>query len=63
MTDLLNRLRARLGGRDRGATAVEYALILVLITAVLVVLFATIGNDVRFRLNQACVSIGACAGG
>jgi Flp pilus assembly pilin Flp len=61
MTRFANRLRARLAKRDTGATAVEYALILVLITAVLVVLFATIGNDVRFRLNQACVQIKACA--
>jgi Flp pilus assembly pilin Flp len=60
MTRIANRLRLRLGKRDSGATAVEYALILVLITAGLVLVFTVIGTDVKFRLNQACVAIKAC---
>ena len=36
-------LRARLGG-DRGATAVEYALMLALIAAVIIVAVATLGT-------------------
>jgi Flp pilus assembly pilin Flp len=57
MIEFVNRIRARYGNRDRGATAVEYALLLILIVGVMVVLFYTIGNETQYRLRQACNNI------
>ncbi|HEX7745451.1 MAG TPA: Flp family type IVb pilin [Micromonosporaceae bacterium] len=57
MFELINRILARPERRDRGASAVEYALIVGLIVAGLVGLFATIGDSVTSRLNSACGKI------
>jgi Flp pilus assembly pilin Flp len=56
MTDFVNRLQllARDRNRDRGASAVEYALIVILITAVLAVGFGIIGQRVKANLKISC---------
>jgi Flp pilus assembly pilin Flp len=56
MTDLVDRLRllARDRNRDRGASAVEYALIVILITAILAVGFGVIGQRMKGNLKASC---------
>ncbi len=46
MTRLLVSLRTRVATRDRGATAVEYGLLVALIAAVIVVVVATLGTRI-----------------
>jgi len=46
MTKLLASISTRLATRDRGATAVEYGLLVALIAAVIVVVVATLGTKV-----------------
>jgi pilus assembly protein Flp/PilA len=38
---------------DRGATAVEYGLIVALIAGAIVITVATVGNDIRQAFNNA----------
>jgi len=57
MIEFINRILARDKRADRGASAVEYALIAGLIVAALVGLLATIGESVGNRLNSACAAI------
>ena len=45
------RRRSR-GSRERGATAVEYALLVALIIAVIIVLVATVGSQVFDLYNR-----------
>jgi pilus assembly protein Flp/PilA len=47
MTTLASRLRSALASRqERGATAVEYGLLVALIAAVIVVIVATLGQQI-----------------
>jgi pilus assembly protein Flp/PilA len=46
MTFLIASLHTRLATRDRGATAVEYGLLVALIAAVIVVVVKTLGTNV-----------------
>jgi pilus assembly protein Flp/PilA len=47
MLQIYTRLQALLADRDRGATAVEYGLIVALIAAVIVAIVATLGGQVQ----------------
>jgi Flp pilus assembly pilin Flp len=40
------------GGRDRGATAVDYGLVVALLIAVIIVLVATVGQQVFDLYNR-----------
>jgi pilus assembly protein Flp/PilA len=53
------KARARLGIGDRGATAVEYGLIIALIAAVIAATVAVLGNN----LNDLFGNVGDCVGG
>jgi pilus assembly protein Flp/PilA len=60
------KARARLGVGDRGATAVEYGLIIALIAAVIAATVAVLGNNLDTLFNDVsnCVSgDAACPGG
>jgi pilus assembly protein Flp/PilA len=59
------KTRARLGFGDRGATAVEYGLIIALIAAVVAAAVATLGGSLStlFDNVNACVTGGGCDGG
>lgn len=59
MTKLVAMLKARLAYRDRGATAVEYGLIVALIAAVIVVVVATLGS----QINSAFQTVVNCING
>lgn len=50
LTDLLNR-------DDRGATAVEYGLIVALIAAVIVVIVATLGGQVSSAFSKVSANM------
>jgi Flp pilus assembly pilin Flp len=52
--DLAGRSRRWRDNHDRGASAVEYALILAAIAAAVALLVATIGNFVYSRFFNAC---------
>jgi Flp pilus assembly pilin Flp len=43
--------------RDRGASAVEYALVLVFIAAAVVGVIAAIGSNVHAKFTSSCVAI------
>jgi pilus assembly protein Flp/PilA len=47
MNDLINRILAWHHSRDRGATAVEYGLIVAAIAAVIVVVVVTLGGKIN----------------
>ncbi len=47
MLKALTKLQARVATRDRGATAVEYGLLVALIAAVIVTIVATLGTQIR----------------
>ncbi|MGN9812306.1 Flp family type IVb pilin [Micromonospora sp. BQ11] len=57
MLEFIHRIMAWQASRDRGASAVEYALILAAIIGGLVVAYLTIGNAVANQLRGACRSI------
>lgn len=59
----LSTLRARLSDRDRGATAVEYGLIVALIAAVIVTIVATLGGQIASAFQSVSDSIGGGGGG
>lgn len=46
MLKLITKTQAAWANRDRGATAVEYGLIVALIAAVIVGIVATVGQDI-----------------
>jgi pilus assembly protein Flp/PilA len=56
MTKLIVKLRARMATRDRGATAVEYGLMVALIAAVIVAIVATLGG----QINTAFTAVSTC---
>jgi pilus assembly protein Flp/PilA len=58
MINLIAKLHARVAQRDRGATAVEYGLIVALIAAVIVVIVATLGGQISaaFTAVSACIA-------
>jgi pilus assembly protein Flp/PilA len=59
------KARARLGIGDRGATAVEYGLIIALIAAVIAATVAVLGNNLSGLFDDVgtCVGGGDCPGG
>ena len=63
MTRLVAMLKARLTGRDRGATAVEYGLIVALIAAVIVTVVFLLGGTIQkaFQDVNDCISNPAVA--
>jgi pilus assembly protein Flp/PilA len=62
MTKLYVKLRARLAERDRGATAVEYGLMVALIAAVIVAFVAVLGGQINTAFQTVCneITTGAC---
>jgi pilus assembly protein Flp/PilA len=50
---LQNRVTAQLHRDDRGATAVEYGLIVALIAGAIVITVATVGNDIKNAFTNA----------
>ena len=59
MTNLIVKLRARLATRDRGATAVEYGLIVALIAAIIVAVVASLGTEINDTFESVCTAINA----
>jgi pilus assembly protein Flp/PilA len=51
MTKIIMSMRDRLHQDDRGATAVEYGLIVALIAAVIIIVVGTVGQDVLSAFN------------
>lgn len=63
MTSFIAMLQARLAKRDRGATAVEYGMIVALIAAVIVVLVATLGGQIQTAFQTVVCGIDNTATG
>lgn len=59
MLEFIHRVMAWQASRDRGATAVEYALILAAIIGVAAAAYFTIGASIGGRLRTVCGQIGA----
>ncbi|SCF42855.1 Flp family type IVb pilin [Micromonospora mirobrigensis] len=57
MLEFIHRVMAWHQTRDRGASAVEYALILALVVGGVVALYFAIGGNIQDRLGQACRQI------
>ncbi|SCG36958.1 hypothetical protein GA0074704_0457 [Micromonospora siamensis] len=57
MLEFIHRVMAWQQTRDRGASAVEYALILAVVVGVMVGLYFTIGGSIQGRLAEACRQI------
>jgi pilus assembly protein Flp/PilA len=64
MINLYSWLKARAATQDRGATAVEYGLIVALIAAVIVVVVMTLGGQIAaaFQTVSDCLGGGTCPG-
>jgi pilus assembly protein Flp/PilA len=62
MLDLYCKLQALWASRDRGATAVEYGLIVAAIAAVIVVTVFFLGGRIEAAFQTVCTSVngGAC---
>lgn len=54
MINLITWLRSRLTERDRGATAVEYGLIVALIAAVIVGIVFLLGDNIQQAFQDVC---------
>jgi Flp pilus assembly pilin Flp len=54
LQSVLNEQRKK---KDRGASAVEYALIMGLVVAVLITILLTFGPRIQAQLNNACTRI------
>lgn len=54
MSYLVTWFKARTAERDRGATAVEYGLIVALIAAVIVAVVAFLGDNIREAFQDVC---------
>ncbi len=52
-----NVIAGRLSRDDRGATAVEYGLIVALIAAIIVTVVQTLGNDIATALSNVANAI------
>ncbi len=50
--------RARFGGHDRGASLVEYALLVALIAVVCIAAITLLGNNASTKLRNTALSIG-----
>ena len=57
MTRLITCIQARVATRDRGATAVEYGLLVALIAAVIVAVVVILGQQVNNAFNSVSSSI------
>jgi len=57
MLNFYCKLQALLATRDRGATAVEYGLIVAAIAAVIVVLVFTLGGRVEAAFQTVCTKM------
>ena len=55
-TDAVRSQRARMSS-DRGATAVEYGLLVALIAAVIIAIVATLGGQIRTAFTTVSTSI------
>lgn len=55
--DLTDRYKQRMKDKDRGATAVEYGLIVALIAVVIIVAVALLGRNIRGVFNKAASTI------
>jgi pilus assembly protein Flp/PilA len=62
MINLYAKLRARLAERDRGATAVEYGLLVALIAVAIVTVVITLGTNLStmFGSVATCIGGGVC---
>ncbi|PWU51967.1 hypothetical protein DLE60_01860 [Micromonospora globispora] len=58
MNEFIFRIMAWVKSQDRGASAVEYALVLALITGLLILGITLIGGNVQGRLEGACTKFG-----
>lgn len=58
---MLNKLLRK--DRDKGATAVEYGLMVALIAAVIVVIVGLLGGEIQGKFQEVCNAIidGTCA--
>ncbi len=54
---MLQKKREMVDSRDRGATAVEYGLIVALIAVVIIVAVVLLGNNVSGIFNKAATAI------
>ena len=61
MIKLIVMLRARMATRDRGATAVEYGLIVALIAAIIVALVAALGTEINDAFQTVCTAMSGAA--
>ena len=57
MLKALTKLQTRIATRDKGATAVEYGLLVALIAAVIVVVVTTLGTKVSTAFNSVSSAI------
>jgi pilus assembly protein Flp/PilA len=55
--NLLERVRALRTGRDDGATAVEYGLLVALIAVVIASTVAILGGVLNSQFNEACTQV------
>jgi pilus assembly protein Flp/PilA len=59
LNDLMHKVMAWRASRDRGATAVEYGLIVALIAAVIVGTVLLLGNEIEAAFKKTCNGIDA----
>ncbi len=59
-TNLITKVMAWRNSRDRGASAVEYGLLVALIAVVVAVAITTLGGTIRDKFNEVsgCISAG-----
>jgi len=57
MLKSLVRLQTRISTRDRGATAVEYGLMVALIAIVIITAVSVLGTNLRGLFNQVASSV------
>ena len=57
MTKYIAKFQARLATAERGATAVEYGLMVALIAIVIIVAVALLGNNLSALFNKVATSV------
>lgn len=57
MINLYAKLRARLAERDRGATAVEYGLMVALIAVAIIVIVGLLGGQLATLFQTVCTAM------